>query len=577
MAANDDKPFSDTTALRIAGSWLQALTDGSKEVVALLDEDGSVQYLSVSGAVQGLLGYDALEIMAMRPSELLHPLDTKHVLDAFRTVAAHPGGRITIEYRARHRSGHYVRLESTAVNRLRNEFVNAIVVHTREVFTSEVPAPTSSAMPSPHLEDEEGLFFELSEAIEKAAGKQYRFSLLVLELERADTLVEAYGQEVADGVLHEVGRRLHALLRPGDKLSRLRSGEFAVLLDGVGERPLAERISARIQKTIGNRYSVKGQDVFCSAIIGIVTSERRYERGEDVLRDALLAAARARGEDGDRRAVYRTQMQVQKTRHMSLMAELHNALQRGEFRVHYLPIVDLATRTVSGFEALARWEHPERGLISPELFIPIAEETGLIVQLGRWVMLQACNQMAEWIRRYPMDPPLSVHVNISGKQFADYDLHDQVDNILEDTGLEPNQLVVEVTERSMLEFRDAVTDTLARLRRSGVRTAMDNFGTGASSFSYLHQAAYDLLKIDRSLVGIIISNNSGVARDVLRALVEMAHNLRMQVIAEGIETPGQAAQMSKLWCEYAQGYLFSKPIDADAAGALIASYPRWWA
>ncbi|HZO13109.1 MAG TPA: diguanylate cyclase, partial [Polyangiaceae bacterium] len=278
MAAHDEgqnqaQHDSDTTPLRIAGSWLQALTDGSKEVVALLDEDGSVQYLSVSGAVQAILGYEALELMSMTPSELLHPLDTRRVLEAFRTVAAHPGGRISIEYRARHRAGHYLKLESTAVNRLRNEYVKAIVVHTREVQLAEqAPFLRDSSPPPPKLDDDEELLHALSEAVEKAASRQYKFSLLVLELERADHLNEAYGHEVVEGVLVEVGRRLHALLRPGDRLAKLKSGEFAVLLDGVGDRPLAERIAARVQKTIGNRFTVRGQDVFTSAIIGISTS-----------------------------------------------------------------------------------------------------------------------------------------------------------------------------------------------------------------------------------------------------------------------------------------------------------------
>jgi EAL domain-containing protein (putative c-di-GMP-specific phosphodiesterase class I) len=260
---------------------------------------------------------------------------------------------------------------------------------------------------------------------------------------------------------------------------------------------------------------------------------------------------------------------------MSLHAELHNALQRGQFRVHYLPLVALATRTVSGFEALARWNHPDRGLISPELFIPVAEETGLIVQLGRWVLLQACKQMAEWNERYPMDPPLVVSVNLSAKQFAEFDLHDTVDDILGDTRLEPAQLLLEVNENAFLDSRDAVTDALSRLRTMGVRSAVDNFGVGASSFTFLRELQFDFLKIDRTLVQTV--GQGGRNRDVLRAIVEMAHALAMQVVAEGCETPAQATHMSKLWCEYATGYLFGKPVNADAAGALIASYPKWWA
>ena len=577
MAADRDSPASESEILplRIAGSWLQALTDGSKEIVALLDEDGGVQYLSVSGAVQHILGYEALEIMGMQPSELLHPLDRTRVLEAFRTVAAHPGGRISVEFRARHRVGHYVRLEATAVNRLRNEFVNAIVVHIREVTSLEPPPPPrSSALPSPRLEDEDGFLRAIDEAIEKAEGGSYKFSAMLLELESAESLEEAYGPEVTEGVLMEVGRRLNALLRPGDKLARLKSGQYSILLDGVGDRALAERIAARIQKTVGNRFSVKGQDVLSSALVGIATSTRRYDRAEDVLRDAMMAVTKAKGDGADRRAVFRTHMQVEKTRHMSLVAELHNALQRNQFRVYYMPTVSLATRTVTGFEALVRWYHPERGVISPDLFIPIAEETGLIVRLGRWVLLQACRQMVEWQSRYSLDPPLSLSVNLSAKQFAEYDLDDQVENILEDTAFDARLLTLEIDERAVMEHREAVSDAVRRIRKLGTKISLDNFGTGPSSFTNLHILPYDRLKIDRSLVGKM--GESGRGRDIVQAIIGMAHDLSMEVVGEGVETPGQAAQLSKLWCEFAQGYLFGKPMDADAAGALIASYPRWW-
>ncbi len=577
MPSDHDNPVSerDILPLRIAGSWLQALTDGSKEVVALLDEDGGVQYLSVSGAVQHILGYEALDIMGMQPNELLHPLDRTRVLEGFRTVAAHPGGRITVEFRARHRAGHYVRLEATAVNRIRNEHVNAIVVHIREVHTAEAPPPPrSSTLPNPRLEDEEGFLYAIDESIEKAAGGAYKFSVMMLELDSVESMEKAYGAEVTEGVLLEVGRRLHALLRPGDKLARLKTGQYTILLDGVGDRALAERIAARIQKTVGNRFTVKGQDVLSSALVGIATSERRYDRAEDVLRDTMMAVTKAKGEGADRRAVFRTHMQVEKTRHMSLMAELHNALQRNQFIVYYMPVVSLATRTVSGFEALVRWQHPERGIISPELFIPIAEETGLIVRLGRWVLLTACRQMVEWQARYNLDPPLSLSINLSAKQFAEFDLDDQVENILEDTRFEPEQLILEIDERAVVEHKEAVSEAVRRLRKNGTKFALDNFGTGPSSFTNLHMLQYDRLKIDRSLVAKL--GDSGRGRDLVQAIIGLAHSLSMEVVGEGVENPGQAAQLSKLWCEYAQGYLFGKPMDADAAGALIASYPRWW-
>ena len=492
-----------------------------------------------------------------------------------RGGAAHPGGRISVEFRARHRAGHYVRLESTAVNRLRNEYVAAIVVHTREVHTSELPPPRPSAPPLPNIDDEADFLHGVAEAIERASGEAYKFSVLVLELDRGDSLTEAYGEAVAEGVFAEVGRRLAALLRPGDSLCRLDAARHAILLDGVGDRALAERIAARVQKTVGSRFHVKGQDILSSAIIGMATSERCYERAEDVIRDASLAASQARTTGSkQRRVVYRTQMHVEKTRHLSLLAELHNALQRGQFRVYYLPFIGLATRTVSGFEALVRWQHPDRGIISPDLFIPVAEDTGLIVPLGEWVMREACRQMVEWHARYSMDPPLSLSVNVAAKQFAEFDLHERVEEIVKETSFDANQLTLEVCERAVIECGDAVSETLRRLGKMGVKASLDNFGVGASSFAYLHQMPYARLKIDRSLVGAM--TEGGRKRELVQAIVSLAHNLSMEVVAEGVETPGQAAQLSKMWCEYAQGYLFGKPMSADEAGAFIAAYPRWW-
>ncbi|MEM1030211.1 MAG: EAL domain-containing protein [Myxococcota bacterium] len=577
---------SDDDALRIAGSWLQALTDGSKEAVALLDETGSVQYLSVSGAVQHMLGFESLDLMAMSPGDIVHPLDHPRVREAVASVLAHPGGRLSIAYRARHRAGHFVPLESTAVNRLRNPYVNAIVVHTRE---QRGPAPAGGATrgsrrpPRTDLLDEAGLLHHLEEAVERAATGSYRFAVLVVDLARHAAIVEAYGAEVAEAVTIEVGHQLHALLRPGDKLARLRRGPYAALLDGVGDRTLAERIAARVHKTVGRRFEVKGQDVLTGPVIGITTSDRRYERGSDVLRDALLATqqqSRPPGGPEPRPLVFRTQMQVHKTRQLTLLAELHQALSEEQLSVHYLPIVNMATRTLSGFEALARWEHPRRGLISPALFIPVAEEAGLIRQLGRWVLREATRAMSEWQKRYGLDPPLTLSVNVSPHQFGDYDFDEQVVEILDDTGFDVRCLVVELPETVLAEHGPAVRTSVERLRSLGVRLSLDNFGAGPTSFSSLTQLPYAAVKIHRDLVQRLGAGeergDETSERRFVAALVSAAHELAMEVVAEGVERPGQATQLSKLWCEYAQGYLFGRPRDADGTASLLASYPRWW-
>jgi EAL domain-containing protein (putative c-di-GMP-specific phosphodiesterase class I) len=228
---------------------------------------------------------------------------------------------------------------------------------------------------------------------------------------------------------------------------------------------------------------------------------------------------------------------------------------------------------LAGFEALIRWQHPKRGLVSPAEFIPVAEETGLIAPIGQWVLSEACRQMARWHDQHRLETPLHVSVNLSAKQFGDEDLSEQVEDILTKSGLDARQLKLEITESAVLENRDAATQTLTRLKGKGVKISLDDFGTGYSSFSYLYQLPYDTLKIDRTFVARI--GDDGENTDVIHAIVVLAHNLRMDVVAEGVETAAQASQLKTMWCEYAQGYYFARPLEATVAGELIAANPQW--
>jgi EAL domain-containing protein (putative c-di-GMP-specific phosphodiesterase class I) len=266
-------------------------------------------------------------------------------------------------------------------------------------------------------------------------------------------------------------------------------------------------------------------------------------------------------------------MRVEDTRYMQILAGLHSALVGSQFRLHYQPIVSLATRTLAGFEALIRWYHPEQGLISPLSFIPVAEETGLIVPIGNWVMNEACRQMAQWSRAYRVDTPLYMSVNLSTKQFVEEDISTQIETAISRSGIQPSQLKLEITESAVLDNQYAAAAMLQRIKKHGVRVSLDDFGTGYSSFSNLHQLPYDTLKIDRSFVSRI--GDAGENSEIIHAIIVLAHNLRMDVVAEGVETVGQADRLRNMWCEYAQGYFFAKPMEADAAGELIASCPQW--
>ena len=583
--------LDESTLLEIAGRWLRALTDGSAEVVALTDRSGRVLYLSVSGAAQQMLGYSAREVAARGHSALLHPDDVERVLAAFQDVAAQPGYRITVNYRLRHQDGHWVQVQSTAVNRLDDPVVAAIVVHTRKL----PPQPTLQSLPPASDEQRPSesvppptvgrgdiptgtagrvaLLHAIEEAVHLAAmDPASGFAVLAVEFERSKMLLGNYGQLVVNRLMEQAGKRLASVLGPGDAYCQIEAGSFAVLLQGAGERGRAEALAQRVQQALARRYHVEGETIATAVIIGIATSERRYGNAEHVLRDASLAATRARGPGRQGRAVFQTKMRIEDTKYMALVSALHGALQGGQLRVHYQPIVSLATHRLAGFEALVRWQHPERGLLLPGEFIRAAEDTGLIVSMDRWVMREACRQMAHWNALFTTNPPLHVSVNLSATQVGE-ELEEHVGRILQDSGLSPQQLKIEVTESAVLENPETVGVRIQRLKTLGVKLALDDFGTGYSLFSNLCQLPYDTLKIDQSFVARLGEDVSNT--EIVNAIVVLAHNLRMDVVAEGVETPKQAGQLKALWCEYAQGYFFARPLDPEAAGALIASSPQW--
>src|SRR5690606_26496435 len=359
--------------------WLDALLEGSREAITLLGPGGALLYLRVSATMSRTLGYEPEEIDYDQIVARIHPDDGPRPRAQYEKLISEPGARQTSEIRRRHRLGHYPLFQSTAVNRLADGDFQAMVVHTRvaptpEITMGEVEGPVSQ------VRDRTGFIERLQEAVERArVDPTYGFSVLIIELERLKMLVGSYGQGVVDELLIEVATRLLGLLRPEDLLARFGGGEFAVMLDGVGDRRRAAKVADRIQTTIGMRFQIGSHPISTPGIVGIATSERAYEQAEHVIRDASLAANRARVRGRNRRAVFQTQMRVEDTRFMTMVSELHNAIQAEQLCLHYQPVVALGDGRIAGFEALLRWQHPTLGFISPVQFIPIAEETGLIV------------------------------------------------------------------------------------------------------------------------------------------------------------------------------------------------------
>jgi diguanylate cyclase (GGDEF)-like protein/PAS domain S-box-containing protein len=405
-------------------------------------------------------------------------------------------------------------------------------------------------------------------AVERAKRpkKKHLFAVLFLDLDRFKVINDSLGHTMGDQLLVATAARIEKCLRHLDTVARFGGDEFAVLLDGVEDVNDTIRVAQRLQREITTPMNVGGHEVFTSVSIGIALSDTGYERPEDVVRDADTAMYRAKAAGKSRYEIFDTGMHSRAVALLRLENDLRRAVEREEFIVHYQPIVSLFTDSIQGFEALVRWRHPERGLVTPSEFIPVAEETGLIIPLGRWVLREACRQMHQLQAASAAPRPLSLSVNLSGKQFMQPDLVGQVEEILRETGFDPRRLQLEITESSVIENTETVTQMLLQLRALGIRLSMDDFGTGYSSLSYLHRFPIHTLKIDRSFV----SGGDG-ENEIVRTIIMLARNMGMDIVAEGVETPEQLAYLKSLKCEYGQGFLFSHPLDLDTACKLLES------
>jgi diguanylate cyclase (GGDEF)-like protein/PAS domain S-box-containing protein len=410
----------------------------------------------------------------------------------------------------------------------------------------------------------------LGHAIERAKRHEdYLFAVLFLDLDRFKVVNDSLGHMVGDQLLMAIANRIKACLRSADTLARLGGDEFTILLEDIRDVSDAKHVANRIQEELKLPFNLSGNEVFTTASIGIALSAAGYDRPEQLLRDADTAMYQAKAGGKARHEVFDIAMHAGAIALLQLETDLRRAIERQEFRVHYQPIVSLKSGRINGFEALVRWQHPDRGLVSPIEFIPVAEETGLIVAIGLWVLREACRQMHEWQVQFPANPPLTISVNISGKQFLQPDLSEQIKQILQETNLDPRSLKLEITESAIVENAESAAIMLSQLRSVGIQLYMDDFGTGYSSLSYLHRFPMDTLKIDRSFVNRM--GVDGENLEIVRAIVTLAHNLGMNVTAEGVETTEQLALLKALKCEYGQGYFFSKPVDSIQAEALIAA------
>jgi diguanylate cyclase (GGDEF)-like protein/PAS domain S-box-containing protein len=415
------------------------------------------------------------------------------------------------------------------------------------------------------------LFLEhLGQAIARSKRHpEYSYAVLFLDLDRFKIINDSLGHVAADRLLVALSRRLKACLRPEDVIARFGGDEFTILLSDTRDATAASRVARRIRSELRAPLTAGGHEVFTSASIGIALGSQGYDSPEDCLRDADAAMYRAKSLGKSRHEVFDRSMNERAAALLKLETDLRRAVERGEFRVHYQPIVSLAEGHVVGFEALLRWEHPEEGLLPPSRFMAVAEETGLITEVGGWVLREACRQVREWqgaSRRH-----LMVSVNLGSREFSQPDLVGQIRPALEGAGLRPGDLRLEITEGVVMGDAAAASALLGELKEVGVGLDIDDFGTGYSSLSYLHEFDIDVLKIDRSFIRRMCADDGNF--EIVRTIVSLAHSLKLEVTAEGVETEEQLSRLRGLGCEYGQGYYFSRPAEAAAAEPLITR--RW--
>jgi diguanylate cyclase (GGDEF)-like protein/PAS domain S-box-containing protein len=420
------------------------------------------------------------------------------------------------------------------------------------------------------------LFRERLEHVLQLAKRhsEFSFAVLFVDLDRFKVINDSLGHLAGDRLLIGIAQRLKACVRSSDTFARLGGDEFAILLEDVDNKGDAIHLVDRIQQEFKFPFNLGGHEVYAAASIGVLMGTTDYDRAEDLLRDADTAMYRAKERGRGCYEVFDITMRDRAVAMLHLETDLRKALVNQEFQLHYQPIVSLKNNQITGFEALVRWQHPEKGLVSPVEFISAAEETGLILPLGMWVLQEACAQMRAWHEQFPSHPPLSVSVNVSGKQFAQVDLVDRICQILAQTRFAPRYLKLEITESTIVEDLESAKTKLLQLQELGIQVSIDDFGTGYSSLAYLNRFPIDMLKIDRSFIQDIDINLERL--EIIRAIVSLADSLKIDVVAEGVETASQLVQLCSLKPtsgqeHFGQGYLFSKPLNPDAATILIAS------
>ncbi len=558
-------------ALRKSEKHFRSAFDNAVGGVALVATDG--RWLSVNRSLCQLVGYSEEELLQTNLQFITHPDELGASLAELYQMLE---GRIvtcTREKRYIHKDNHvvWVTVSASSVSDEQGQPMHFILQAQNITERKQAEAQLHRAAYYDQLTGlpNRALFTDhLVLALNRV--KQHPedlFAVLFLDVDRFKNINDSLGHVIGDQLLTNVARRLEKCVRAKDAVSRFGGDEFAVLLNGIKSPTDAIVTAERIQRELTLPFNLAGHEVFCSGSIGVALSTFDYNQPEEVLRDADTAMYRAKEAGKGRFEIFDKVMHARAIMRLQLENDLRRAVERQEFELYYQPIIDLQTNTISGFESLIRWQHPERGIISPTEFIPVAEETELIIPIGHWVLFESCRRIRQWQAKWDFAAPLTISVNLSGKQFKQPELVEQVKQILYQTKLDPQYLRLEITESMLMDDADTATAMLRQLRSLGVQLSIDDFGTGYSSLSYLHRLPVNILKVDRSFVTRMAIDEESLG--IVETIVALAGKLKMKTVAEGVETENQCEQLKRFNCEYGQGYLFSKPVPVRAAEELI--------
>jgi diguanylate cyclase (GGDEF)-like protein/PAS domain S-box-containing protein len=545
-----------------------SLVQNAADVIMVLDRVGTFRYLSPS--VLHVLGREPKALLRKPVSELVHPDDLATALHA-RDEALRGGGKeVRSEFRCRTTGGRWVSFEALWTDLLEDPAVCGIVVNCRDITDRKALEDqlTHQAFHDPLTGLANRALFEdrVTHALSRAARRSDPLAVLFLDLDNFKTINDSLGHAAGDELLVDVAARLRSCVRPSDTAARLGGDEFGVAIEDHADASDVTRIANRILEALAAPFSVRGKEITVRASIGVAVSAQGREETHELLRNADVAMYVAKGRGKGRHEVFEASMHEEVVERLELGADLQRALERGELTLEFQPTVRLQGESLVGFEALLRWQHPIRGAVSPVEFIPLAEETGLILPIGRWVIYETCRYAKAW-QDAAVGAPATVSLNLSPRQLKEPDLVTDIAGALAETGLDPRLLVLEITESVMMEDTDTAVERLHQLRNLGIRVALDDFGTGYSSLSYLRRLPIDMLKIDMSFVEGLGERSEQAA--LTRAIIGLGSVLGLVTVAEGIETPEQLRMLRDMGCDMGQGFLFSRPLAAGEATSLV--------